>query len=437
MIKQQFIQALMNEKKRRLFHQQKYEWLRHARASQLPPAGDWRTWLILAGRGFGKTRTGAETIRQWIKEGRYQRIALVGASIQEVQKVMIEGESGLLAVHPKNEAPTFHASKRRLVWPNGAVALLYGAEYYEQLRGPQFDFAWIDEFAKFRNAESLWHQLQLCLRLGQNPRCLITTTPRPVPILRKLIDSSDVQITKGSTFENEKNLAPAYITQIKKQFLNTTLGAQELYAEMLIEEAGALWNRDLIRYQDVPTTDLNELKLERIVIAIDPATTHHQDSDETGIIVAGLDYDKKAYILEDLSGKYSPNDWGQRVAEAYWRYKADRVVAEINKGGDLVEQVVRSVDPTISYKSVRATRGKYTRAEPIAALYEQQRVVHSRPLTKLETQMCSFIPGLTSKSPDRLDAMVWAVTELLLQSESTALLKVWEQRVEKASDKSQ
>lgn len=421
----QLIQLLSQEKQRRLSDRQKYDWLARARPSQLPPSGDWRTWLILAGRGFGKTRTGAETIRYWVRQGRYKRIALVGASIQEVQKVMIEGESGLLAVHPRGEAPAFQASKRRLIWPNGAVALLYGAEYYEQLRGPQFDFAWIDEFAKFRHAEQFWHQLQLCLRLGENPRCLITTTPRPIPILRKLIESPEVYITKGSTFENEANLAPAYIEQIKKQFLDTTLGAQELYAEMLTEEAGALWNREIIRYQEPPTNKLQILDLERIIIAIDPATTHHQDSDETGIIVAGINHDKKAYILEDLSGKYSPNDWGQRVAEAYWRYKADRVVAEVNKGGDLVEQVVRSVDPTISYKSVRATRGKYTRAEPVAALYEQRRVFHTRPFTKMESQMCSFIPGCGSSSPDRMDALVWAVTELLLQNEAAPVLKIW------------
>lgn len=422
---QKLLHLLKSEKLRRQEARQKYDWQSTARPSQLPPPGDWRVWLILAGRGFGKTRTGAETIRQWVKEGRYKRIALIGASIQEVQKVMVEGESGLLAVHPGNEAPIFYAAQRKLVWPNGAVAYLYGAEYYEQLRGPQFDLAWIDEFAKFRKAEQLWNQLQLCLRLGDDPRCLITTTPRPAPILRRLIESPDIIVTKGSTFENEANLAAAYISQIKKQFLETTLGAQELYAEVLSEEAGALWSRENIRYKECPVADNNQIKLERIVIAIDPATTHHDDSDETGIIVAGIDAEKRAYILEDLSGKYSPYEWGQRVTDAYWRYQADRVVAEVNKGGDLVEQVIRSVDKTISYKSVRATRGKYTRAEPIAALYEQQKVFHVRPFSKLETQMCGFVPGVTSKSPDRMDALVWAVTELLLQSESTPVLKVW------------
>lgn len=424
-MKKKLIQLLKLEKLRRQETQAKYNWYAHARSSQLPPDGNWRTWLILAGRGFGKTRTGSETIRQWVKEGHYKRIALVGASIQEVQKIMIEGESGLLAVHPPAEAPTFYPTQRKLIWPNGAVAQLYGAEYYEQLRGPQFDFAWIDEFAKFRNAEQLWNQLQLCLRLGDNPRCLITTTPRPTQILRKLINSPEVTITKGSTFENESNLALAYIDQIKKQFLGTTLGTQELYAEVLSEEIGALWSRDSIRYKECPLTEDKQLKLERIVIAIDPATTHHNESDETGIVVAGMDAEKHVYILEDLSGKYSPYEWGQRVTEAYWSYQADRVVAEVNKGGDLVEQVVRSADSSISYKSVRATRGKYTRAEPIAALYEQRKVSHTRPFSKLEAQMCSFIPGVTSKSPDRMDALVWAVTELLLQGETTPTLKVW------------
>lgn len=308
---------LQKELKKRQEREQEYNWHLQARPAQLPPPGEWRTWLILAGRGFGKTRTGSETIRQWVKQKTYQRIALIGASIQEVEKIMVEGESGLLAVHPEAERPTFYPSKRRLVWPNGSIALLYGAENYDQLRGPQFDCAWIDEFAKFRHAELLWQQLQLCLRLGKNPRCLITTTPRPLPILRKLLADDDVVVTKGTTFDNEKNLAAAYLTQIKKQFLQTTLGAQELYAEMLSEEAGALWGRQSIRYQEPPHTLSHELNLERIIIAIDPATTHHQDSDETGIIVAGLDENKKAYVLEDLSGRHSPHEWGQKVAEAY------------------------------------------------------------------------------------------------------------------------
>jgi predicted phage terminase large subunit-like protein len=216
-------------------------------------------------------------------------------------------------------------------------------------------------------------------------------------------------------------LAPAYLQQIVKQFEGTRLGAQELYAEVLTERQGALWQRSMIRYQQPP----EDQNYQRIVIAIDPATTHHDQSDETGIIVAAITADQTAYVLEDLSGRYSPADWGQRVTQAYWRYKADRVVAEVNKGGDMVERIVRSLDPHVSYRAVPATRGKGTRAEPIAALYEQGKVFHTRPHTLLETQLCEYIPGITSKSPDRLDALVWALTDLLLDKESNPVLKVW------------
>jgi len=283
----------------------------------------------------------------------------------------------------------------------------------------------LNELAKFRYPEETWSQLMVALRLGNDPRCIVTTTPRPIPLIEKLLIRDDVVVTKGTTFENRCNLAPAYLDQIVKQFEGTRLGAQELYAELLTEQQGALWRRDLIRYQEPLYDDNGIPKLTRIVVAIDPATTHHEDSDETGIVIAGLSADKCAYVLEDLSGRLSPGDWGQRVVEAYWRLKADRVVAEVNKGGDLVERILRSLDPTIPYKAVRATRGKFTRAEPIAALYEQNRVFHARPLSILETQLCSYVPGVTSKSPDRLDAMVWALTDLLLESEANPSLKLW------------
>ena len=289
----------------------------------------------------------------------------------------------------------------------------------------QFDAVWIDELAKFRYPDEAWSQLMLALRLGTDPRCIVTTTPRPIPLIEKLLVRDDVVVTRGTTFENSGNLAPAFLDQIVKQFEGTRLGAQELYAELLTEQQGALWRRDLIRYQEPPYEECGLPKLARIVVAIDPATTHHEESDETGIVIAGLSGDKCAYVLEDLSGRLSPGDWGQRVVEAYWRLKADRVVAETNKGGDLVERILRSLDPTIPYKAVRATRGKFTRAEPIAALYEQNRVFHARPLSLLETQLCSFVPGISSKSPDRLDAMVWALTDLLLESESNPNLKLW------------
>lgn len=423
--RQQLKALLTQELKRRYQEKQRYDWQFNARDNQKPPSGEWRTWLILAGRGFGKTRTGAETLRQWVEEGKCQRIALIGGSLHEVRSVMVEGESGLLNVHPPHERPLYIPTQRIIKWPNGAIAQLFGAEAYEQLRGPQFDCAWVDELAKFRKAEDVWQQLQLCLRLGENPRCLVTTTPRPTKLMKDLIASPEVVLTKGSTFDNIRNLAPAYIEQIRKQFLNTRLGAQELYAEMLTETAGALWQRRMICYQQPSYDAAHRPELERIVIAIDPATTTHDHSDETGIIVAGIDAHKQAYVLEDHSGKFSPHDWGRRVVDCFYRLQADRIIVEINKGGDLVENVLKAIDPTIPLKSVRATRGKYTRAEPIAALYEQKRVFHAQPLSILEQQMCDYIPGLTNKSPDRMDALVWALTELLLESEKQPKLKIW------------
>ncbi len=403
----------------------RYDWLANARPNQRPPDGSWKTWMILAGRGFGKTRTGSETLRHWVQAGQVKRIALVGGSLHEVRSVMVEGESGLLNVHPSKERPLYVPSQRLIKWPSGAVAQFFGAEAYEQLRGPQFDCAWVDELAKFRHAEDVWQQLQLCLRLGHSPKCIVTTTPRPTQLMKDLLNSPDVMITRGSTFDNAANLAPGYLEQIRKQFLNTRLGAQELYAEMLTETAGALWQRSMIQYHPPTYADDGRPELERIVIAIDPATTTHDHSDETGIIVAGIDASKQAYVLEDLSGKLSPHDWGRRVIDSYYRLKADRVVVEVNKGGDLVENVLKAIDPSIPLKSVRATRGKYTRAEPIAALYEQNRVFHATPLSILEQQICDYIPGITTKSPDRMDALVWALTELMLDSEKHPKLKIW------------
>jgi phage terminase large subunit-like protein len=403
---------------------QRYVWDHRARPNQRPPAGNWRTWLILAGRGFGKTRTGAETIRGWVKSGRCRRIALISKTISEARAVMVEGISGLLEIHPPQERPLFQRTRQQLVWPNGAVATLYGADHFDRLRGPQFDAVWMDELAKFRYPEEAWNQAMLSLRLGTDPRCIVTTTPRPIPLIEKLLARSDVAVTKGTTFENQPNLAPAFLDDIVKQFEGTRLGAQELYAELLTEQPGALWRRELIRYQEPSYDEEGRPILTRIVIAIDPATTHHDESDETGIVVAGLGSNACVYVLDDLSGRFSPGDWGQRVCDAYRRFDADRVVAETNKGGDLVERLLRSIDPTIPYKAVRATRGKFTRAEPVAALYEQGRVFHARPFPLLETQMCSYVPG-TSKSPDRLDALVWAVTDMLLESETQPTWKIW------------
>lgn len=399
------------EKKRRAREALRYDWLHNARENQLPPKGDWRVWLILAGRGFGKTRMGAETLRQWVAKGRCQRLALIGESEAEVRQVMVEGSSGLLAVHPPRERPLYEPSKRLLSWANGAIATCFSAEAYEQLRGPQFDGAWIDELAKFREGEKVWDQLMFGLRLGNNPRVIVTTTPRPTKLLKRLVKDPDVTVTKGSTFENAKNLAKPFLDYIRHHYEKRWLGRQEIYADFVEEKEGALWTPTLLEraresFQNVP--------LKRIVIAIDPAVSHGVKSDETGIIAAGITAEGIGVVLEDLSLKAPPHLWIEKAIEAYHRLKADRMVAEINMGGELVEQLLRTHDPTISYKPLRAVRGKRLRAEPIASLYERGKVWHGTSFPQLEEQMCSYHPGRTSKSPDRLDALVWALTELML-----------------------
>ena len=423
--------ALINELKKHLYQElnrrqqiaHQYNWAKNARDNQRLPTGDWRTWLILAGRGYGKTRTGAETVRAWATQGGYRHIALIGQTESEVRRVMVEGQSGLLAVHPEEERPVYESTKGRLRWRNGAVASLYTAHQPEKLRGPQFDGVWIDEFAKFRAPEKLWEQLQFSLRLGPQPRVVITTTPRPVPLLQQWMHQlpADFVLTRGNTFENAAHLSPSFIEQMEIHYKDTRLGQQELWGEMLSATEGALWKHayfDDRRWTTLPP-------LTRIVIALDPAVTASETSDETGIIVAGLGADSHAYILEDLSGRFSPAAWAQIAVEAYHRWKADRIVAETNKGGDLVEKIIRNVDPTVSYQGVHASRGKITRAEPVAALYEQGKIFHAhRGLEQLETQLCTYTGQTSTKSPDRLDALVWALTALMV-NRTASPSKAW------------
>jgi phage terminase large subunit-like protein len=390
-----------------LKHADQYDWNFNARDNQKLPSGNWKNWIILAGRGFGKTRTGAESVRQLVADKGFNRIALIGQTIDETRSVMVEGVSGILSIYPPEsmDSPIFEYSKRRIRWPNGALAQLFGADRYDCLRGPQFDLAWIDEFAKFRYPERLYEQLMFSLRLGNSPRCIITTTPRAIPFLKDLIDEKTTVTTHGTTFDNEKNLPKSFLDYVQKKYGNSTLGRQELYADLLFDNKKALWQRPQIRYR-IPE------EMSRIVIAVDPAVTYNASSDETGIVVAGRDVNGIAFVLEDVSGQYHPHAWGQLVVDKFHHYGADRVVAEVNQGGDLVEEVIRSFDPLIPYSGVRATRGKFVRAEPISALYEQNRVFHTRVFSKLEEQMCNFVSGDCSKSPDRVDALVWGLTEL-------------------------
>jgi predicted phage terminase large subunit-like protein len=421
------LNRLKAEKKRREVEKRGYDWQLQARPQQRIPGSDWRIWLILAGRGFGKTRTGAETVRWWATQGLYQRICLLANTFDDGRKVMIEGPSGLLSVSPEVEQIRYQASRREVSWPGGTKAFLYSAQSPHQLRGPQFDAVWIDELAKFPNVAEVWDQLMFSLRLGSAPRILITTTPRPLGFLKELMARDDVYITTGTTFENAENLAPGYLDMLKQTYLHTRLGLQEIEGKYLEEaKSDALWGEELLSYSlwSGPPPPL-----KRIVVAIDPATTHRPNSDETGIIVAGLDESGKAYVLEDLSGKFSATQWGLRAVEAYHRHKADRILAEVNNGGDLVEKLIHSLDPSVAFKAVRATRGKSLRAEPVVALYEQKKVFHLKHFPKLVEQMLTYTPRC-SASPDRLDALVWAVTELCLGKDkasrvASATRKIW------------
>jgi phage terminase large subunit-like protein len=384
-----------------------YDWRFWARPKQLPPEGNWRTWLLLAGRGFGKTRTGAEWIRSLVETEQARRIALVAPTAADARDVIVEGESGLLAISSPWFMPEYEPSKRRLTWPNGAIATLYSADEPERLRGPQHDAAWCDELAAWRYPDA-WDMLMFGLRLGKDPRVVVTTTPKPTPIIKALVAAKTTVVTRGSTFDNAENLAPAFLEQIVTRYKGTRLGRQELFAEILDDTPGALWNRGMIEELRV----MKHPDLIRVVIAIDPAATDDEESDETGIVIAGLGSDGHAYVLEDLSLKASPDGWATAAVTAYYKYEADRIVAEANNGGDMIEHTIRTVDKTVSYKKVHASRGKLTRAEPIAALYEQGKVHHVGYFGTLEDQMCTWAPG--QKSPDRMDALVWALTELML-----------------------
>ncbi len=379
----------------------------------LTPAGiPWETWLILAGRGWGKTRTGAEAVRGEVEGGRAERVAFIAPTAADARDVMVEGESGILAVSPLWNKPIYEPSKRRLTWPNGARATMYSAEDPESLRGPQHDLVWPDELAAWAYPTETWDMMSFGLRLGKRPRAIVTTTPKPINLIRQLIKNPRTIITRGSTYENQANLAPSFIAAIKEKYEGTRLGLQEIHAQILDDVPGALWQRSMFDEKLKEAPDM-----ARVVVAVDPAVTSGEAADETGIVVAGKGVDGRGYILADLSCRLSPHGWAERVVNAFDVYKADRVVAEVNNGGDLVEATLRSVAPNIPYKKVHASRGKRVRAEPIASLYEQNKITHLHDLESLEDQLCSFVPDLRDGPDDRVDALVWALSELLLEPE--------------------
>ncbi|MDJ0859383.1 MAG: terminase family protein [Dinoroseobacter sp.] len=391
---------------------------------QLPPEGDWRSWVILGGRGAGKTRAGAEWVRAQVEgpratdPGRARRVALVGETLDQVREVMIFGESGIMACSPPDRMPEWQAGRRQLVWPNGAIAQVYSAHDPESLRGPQFDACWADELAKWRRAEEVWDNLQFALRLGERPQAVVTTTPRNVDGLKRLLDAPSTVITHAPTEANRAYLAASFIEEIRARYAGTRLGRQELEGMLLSDVEGALWSTEALeaaRLDEAP-------RLDRIVVAVDPPVTGHKGSDACGIIVAGVANQGpkqgwEAYVLEDSSVEAStPLQWAQAAIDACKRHAAHRLVAEVNQGGDLVETVLRQLEPLLSYKAVRAARGKSARAEPVAALYEQGRVHHLRGLGALEDQMCQMTTqGFRgSGSPDRVDALVWALHDLMI-----------------------
>ena len=386
-----------------------YRWELFARPEQLAPDWAWKFWLIRSGRGWGKTRTGAEWVRDQVENEGTQRTALVGATAADVRDVMIEGESGLLACCPPRNKPKYEPSKRRVTWPNGAIATTYSADEPDRLRGPQHEKCWADELAAWRHPEA-FDQLKFGLRLGENPRGIITTTPRPTRVIKKLIADKSTHVTRGSTYDNAANLAPSFLREIIAEYKGTRLGRQELDGEILEDNPDALWTYNIIDQLRKSTHP----DLERIVVAIDPSTTSRETSSEAGIIAAGRGIDGHAYVLADGSRRDTPSGWASKAVALYHSLNSDRIIAEVNNGGDLVETVIRVIDPDVSYKSVHASRGKLTSAEPISALYDQRRVHHVGAFPELEDQMTSYVPG--EKSPDRMDALVWALTELMLKS---------------------
>jgi phage terminase large subunit-like protein len=425
-----------------------YDWSFWGRPSQQEPSGNWSVWLAMAGRGYGKTRMGSEWVRAQMcgstpfAAGKVRHMALVAETAADARDVMVQSAGGILRCHPTDYRPDYKPSLRKLTWPNGAVAHTYSADDPEQLRGPEHEAAWSDELAKWRYAQDTWDMLQFGLRMGDNPRQLVTTTPRPIPVVHELLrgeKSGDTIVTRGSTYENADNLSSKFIDKMKEKYEGTRLGRQELHAEVLDDVPGALWTRKMLEKrsgQNPLAAGMNKTDhlpdMRRVVVGVDPSGTtgeidmrrkeragDHEDEvgDDIGIVVAGIDDHGTVYVLEDATVNWGPADWARRVVEAYENNSADMIVGEANFGGAMVEHTIRTVNRRVAFRAVHASRGKAVRAEPIAALYEQGRVrhVYGQPFGSLEEQMIYMtVRGYEGAgSPDRLDALVWAITDLV------------------------
>ena len=398
-----------------------YRWPLVARHNQTPPDGPWTAWMLLAGRGFGKTRAGAEWVRAQVESGRVGRIALVARTPAEIRETMIHGPSGLLSICPPWAMPEYEHTNRKLTWPNGATAFIYSSYEPDQLRGQQFEAAWCDELASWKYPRDTWDTLAFTLRFGADPRVVITTTPKPLSLLRELVARPDIVVTRGTTYDNEDNLAPSFYSRIRATYEGTKIGRQEIHADLIDQSEDALWDREWI---DDSRVERAPESLREVVVAIDPSVTSNPRSSETGIVVAGIDSEKRCYVLADGSDRMSPSKWAERAMALYDKHGADRIIGETNNGGDLVQEVLRTASggKTFRFRAVNASRGKYARAEPISALYEQGRVHHVGTFPDLEDQMCTWTPkGPADVSPDRMDALVWAITHLV----NRPITKIW------------
>jgi len=384
------------------------DWLDKARPDQTPPIGDWTTWLILAGRGWGKTRTGAEDAAWHGVANPRWRIAICAPTAADARDTCVEGNSGLLSCLPRGMVRTWNRSLGELILTNETRYKLFSADEPDRFRGPQHNRAWCDELAAWKYPDA-WDQLQFGMRLGDHPQVVVTTTPRPTRMIRTLVKADTTIITRGSTFDNAANLAPSALAELRKLYDGTRLGRQELHAELLDDLPGALWTRNMIITGTMP-------EMQRIVVGVDPSGASGQgDGDDIGIVVAGKGMDGRFYVIEDATCNMGPAGWGRRATERYAYHQADCIVAEKNYGGAMIESVIRTADRNAKVKMVTASRGKAVRAEPIAALYEQGRVTHVRGLDALEDQMMQFtLTGYMGEgSPDRVDALVWAITDLM------------------------
>lgn len=446
---EQFRQLPAEERKRRIEKLSEaeadallHDWDFWARPAQLEPPefarGEKTNWLVKAGRGFGKTRVGAEQVRKWVKD--FPIVNLVGPTVADVRDVMVRGigaNSSIMEICRRDERPDYEPSKRRLTWPNGAVSLLFTAEDPESLRGPQHMKVWGDELAAWKYPDATMEQIEFGLRLGSSPQGVYTTTPKNTKLVRRLVEDPNTIVTSGSTYDNKANLSPKFFSTVVNRHEGTRMGRQELMGELLTDNPGALWTLTAI---DADRVNYLPQGLTRIVVGVDPAVTSNEESCETGIVIAasgpapdGKDDIPHFYVIDDVSLLGSPDEWAQKVVSAYSEQKADRIIAEVNNGGDLVEAILRTKRLEFAYQAVHATRGKIRRAEPISALYEQHRVHHVGAFPQLEDQMCDYVPGKTKQSPDRMDALVWALWALS-EPEEVSDIVTHEQQVQIAPD---